>query len=141
LLLALPQECSNRTPAPSTSEYLGRERPLQFDSEDRRPVAMPSSAPDRSAHTQHPSGKLVLAALFLHVGLDSARTYSVTLTPNAWFTSSIARSKIEDQFFMMTPSTRVFSGDEEDYCSFGLLATDFVECVVIATCTSGRSRV
>src|SRR5262249_4442239 len=36
--------------------------------------------------------------------------------PNAWFTPSIACSKIKGQFFMMTPPPRGFSGNVEDYC-------------------------
>src|SRR5215831_2486684 len=48
------------------------------------------------------------------------------LMSNASFTSSIARSKMEGQFFMLTPSKRGFLGDEEDYCAFGLLATDLL---------------
>src|SRR5262249_37101849 len=73
LLQALLRECSNRTLAPSTSGYLDRERHLQSASEDRRSAAKPPSAPDRCAHTGHPSGNQRQGGPFLHVRPGSAR--------------------------------------------------------------------
>jgi len=51
----------------------------------------------------------------------------VTFMPNAWFTPSIACSKIKGQFFMMTPPPGGFLGMKKITASVGLLATDFVE--------------